>query len=254
MREAMRVCWIITLIFLAGTSSSAQDQPLGDVARAARAQKAASPHAAKVLTDDDFHPKTEPVAATETPLDVVNKSRVALLRDVSPSCRRETSGNSGPGWAEVRVMEAAGPDRAHILIDQSRPNPLRTEFIIIEKDVCHRSGNAPWEKMWADQAKASVSTLGDAQVPDVLKFGYHGADLKLVGPQTVDGSPAFLYEYDVRAGDMDRKIEMWIGANDHMPLRTHMLTVTKSWGIGPVTWQQTTTCRYGVALNIERPM
>lgn len=242
------------MILLTGTLSSAQDQPLGDVARAARAQKASSPHAAKVLTNDDFHPKTEPVAATETPLDVVNKSRVALLHDVSHSCRRETSGNSGPGWAEVRVMEAAGPDRAHILIDQSRPSPLRNEYIMVETDVYHRSGNAAWEKMPADQAKALGSLLSDAQLPDVLKFGYSGADLKLVGPQTMDGSPVFLYEYDVRAGDMDRKIEIWVGANDHLPVRTHMLTVTKSWGTGPVTWQETTTCSYGAAVNIERPM
>lgn len=129
----MRAAWIAAAIFvsgtfLSGTLSYAQDKPLADLAREARAQKAISPQAKKVVTDDDFKPAPPaPVAATDTPLEVVKKAANLLLHDPAHSCRRQTVNNSGPGWADDRVTEAAASNRYHIVTTQLRTDPGRYE-------------------------------------------------------------------------------------------------------------------------------
>ena len=251
--QAMRVAWMMAIILVLAGLSAAQEKPLGDVARDARAQKSQSPHAAKVVTNEDFQPHLEPVAATDNPLDVINKARLALLNDTAHSCLRETSGNSGPGWADERLAEVAAPDRVHIVISDLRPKATRGEYIIIGKDIYRRTEIEPWERMQA----GDVSVLGlwsGLLLPDVLKFGYSSGDLKLIGPDTINGTPVFQYEYKVHVGDMNRTIEMWIGANDHLPRKTHMLTVTTSALTAPVTWQESMSCTYGGSLKIEQPM
>ena len=117
----MRAAWIVAAIFVSGTVSFAQDKPLGDVAREARAQKAESPQAKKVVTEDDFKPPPpSPVSATDDPMAVVNKASKELLDDTAHICRRQTVNNSGPGYADDRVTEAAAPNRFHIVTSQLR--------------------------------------------------------------------------------------------------------------------------------------
>src|SRR5580700_8240063 len=99
----MRASWMVAAVFVSGTfgggsSAFAQDKPLGDVAREARTQKSESPQAKRVVTDEDFKPAPPaPVAATDSPVGVVNKARDLLLHDTAHVCRRQTLNNSGPG-------------------------------------------------------------------------------------------------------------------------------------------------------------
>jgi len=244
---------LVSGAFLSGTLSFAQDKPLGDVAREARAQKAESPQAKKVVTDDDFKPAPlAPVAATDNPAEVVKKAANLLLHDTAHSCRRQTVSNSGPGYADDRVTEVTAPNRFHIVTNQLRTNPGRYEVIIIGEDVYGMKGNEPWQKIEPSQAQLQRSP--GALIPDVLMFGYTGADLKLAGSESVDGVPAFHYEYKTHAGDMDRTIDIWVGANDNLPRKTHMLTVTAVSGSQPIRWTEDATCSYGVRATIEPPM
>jgi len=249
----MRAAWIVAAIFVCGTVSFAQDKPLGDVAREAQAQKAESARAKKVVTEDDFKPAPpSPVAATDDPLAVVNKARNELLHDTAHSCSRQTVNNSGPGWADDRVTEAAGPNRFHIVVSQLRTNPGRYELIIIGDDVYGRKGNEPWQKVDPNQAQLDRSP--GALIPDVLMFGYNAGDLTLVGSESVGGEPTFRYEHKIHAGDMDRTIDIWVGANDGLPRRTHMLTVTTTVaGAVPIRWTEDATCTYGEKFTIEAP-
>ena len=249
----MRAAWIVAAIFVCGTVSFAQDKPLGDVARDAQAQKAESARAKKVVTEDDFKPAPpSPVAATDDPLAVVNKARNELLHDTAHSCSRQTVNNSGPGWADDRVTEAAGPNRFHIVVSQLRTNPGRYELIIIGDDVYGRKGNEPWQKVDPNQAQLDRSP--GALIPDVLMFGYNAGDLTLVGSESVGGEPTFRYEHKIHAGDMDRTIDIWVGANDGLPRRTHMLTVTTTVaGAVPIRWTEDATCTYGEKFTIEAP-
>jgi hypothetical protein len=248
----MRAVWILTFILSSGGLSSAQDKPLGDIAREAHADKSQSTHAAKVVTNDDFGPHLEPIASTENPVDVVNKARLALMNDHTHSCLRKTSGNSGPGWTDSRVTEVAGPDRTHVVTNASSADHPQDEYIIIGKDVYNKIGNAPWQRMGTAETQFVASL--DFTLPDVLKFGYQSEAFTLIGPETVDGFAALRYEDKIRAGDMDRTIDIWVRASDHLPLRTHMLTVTTSSVTAPITWQETWTCSYGQTFKIDPPM
>jgi hypothetical protein len=90
--------------------------------------------------------------------------------------------------------------------------------------------------------------------PNVLKFRYDGNSLKFVGPQQVAGEPTFLYQYSVQASDMERNIRIWIGISDNLPRKTQMLTVTKESIHWVRTWQETTSCSYGVTSKIDPPI
>ncbi len=254
----MRVAWSVSAIFvsgtfLSGTLSFAQDKPLGDVASEARAQKSESPHAKKVVTNDDFKPPPPtPVAATDDPLEVVKKAANGLLHDTAHICRRETVNNSGPGWADDRVTEAAAPNHFHIVMTQLRTNPGRYEAIIIGRDVYSRKGNEPWQKVQPLQAQ--IDTSAGALIPDALMFGYQRGDLKPVGSESVDGGPTFRYQFRTHVGDMDRTIDIWVGTNDGLPRKTHMLTLTTGYGTVPIRWTEDATCSYGEKFVIEAPL
>jgi hypothetical protein len=73
-------------------------------------------------------------------------------------------------------------------------------------------------------------------VPDVLEFGRQPGDFKLIQKEDVDGVPTFRYQDKFHVVDMDRTIDICIGSKDHLPMKTHMLTVTTSALTAPVMW------------------
>lgn len=253
----MRIgAWICAATIL--SLSHAQEKPLGDVAREARTGKTPSAHPAKVITNEEDTP-VKALTPADNPATVVSQAGLALLRDSGHRCSRETSGNSGPGWADTRVTEVAGRGRLHFIMNELRPTPKLAEFIIIGGDGYRRTGNGPWEKLSAQEMKlpqqgALAATSAASQLPDVLKFRYEGNDLKFVAPDQIDGVPTFLYQYSVHAGDMDRTIRIWIGVNDNLPRKTQMNTVTKESLSQPITWQESTSCAYGVTNKIDPPI
>src|SRR5579864_388297 len=137
----------IAIIVVSGILLCAQEpeKSLGDVARQSRAQKNNSSKPAKVLTNDDVSlgepgGSGEPITASDDPLIVVNNARDAMLRDYAHRCSRHTAGNSGPrpGWADNRLTEVAGPDRIHMISNQTNPEPSHGEMILIGKDGYRR--------------------------------------------------------------------------------------------------------------------
>jgi hypothetical protein len=254
----MRLAALLFLTVLGSANSlAAQDEPLGDVAREARARKSQAQKPAKIITNDEMEGRAgQPVSASDDPLTVVNRARTALLRDRLHVCRRETAGNSGPGWMDSRLIEVSGPDRKHILVNND-PKQGRSEYIIVAERVYFRSGNGPWERSWEkrgwDESKLA-QLLESMELPEVLKFGFGAGDLKLIRTESVDGAPAFLYQYSVHAGDMDRTISIWIGANDGLPRKTDMTTVTRSYGSAAVSWREAASCSYGGDVVIAAPM
>lgn len=252
MREVARVACMIAFSLVSGTLSSAQDIPLGDVARAARAQKSDSTHATKVVTNEDFGPHLEPVAETEDPASVVNKARAALLADTMHTCRHEITNNSGPGSSIESITETAGPDRVHVTINRlGGSDPGRYELIIVGNDIYHRTGNAAWQKD-AGQSRLPTPIGG---LPEGLSYGSSG--FKLVRRETIDGSPTFLYEDKFRAGSLDKTIDIWVGANDHLPRKTEMTAVTNDSGnshVAPTITRDTSTYSYGPVSEIKPPM
>ena len=240
---------IIAAIVVSEACLLAQEKPLGDVAREARAQKAQPSQPAKVLTNDDMNAGASgsPVAATDNPLSVVTKAADALKLDTSHRCREESSDIGDPGWA--RVSEVAGPGRIHFIEDEFRPPTTHGEIIVVDKDAYSRNGSAPWEKMKWDFRQAVF--LENSMIPLELKFGYNDGDLKLIRTEVINGSKTYLYQSYVNTIEIDRTISIWIGVNDNLFRKAEMITLEKS---GGTSWTESASCSYGLSLTIERPI
>jgi len=82
-REAVRGALMAATVLISAKLSPAQDKPMGDVAREARAEKSQAPHANKVVTNEDLGPQLGPVSETDDPAKVVKKARRAWVADRS---------------------------------------------------------------------------------------------------------------------------------------------------------------------------
>ena len=254
-RDAVRFAVWVAAILISAHFSSAQDTPIGDVARAARAQKAQAPRTTKVVTNDELGPQLGPVAETDDPAEVVNKASRALRADTAHTCRQEVSNNSGRGSFAESIREIAGPDRTHIVINRRGLDTARIELIIIGTDVYSRNGNGLW-------ARNSASEFGGPMplnpLPEALQIVYSSGGLKLLRREIVNGSPTFLYEDKFHPGGVsnrDRTIDIWIGANDGLPRRVEMTTTEKTASfIATTVDRDTTTCSYGPVPEIKPPL
>jgi hypothetical protein len=253
-RETVRIALMLAWILICASVSAAQEIPLGDVARAARAEKSHAPHANKLVTNEDLGPHLEPVHENEDPADVLNKARAAVLADTAHTCRREITNANGPGSSAEFVTEIAA-DRAHMLINRvGGPGPRRDEVIWIGSDAYSQRDNGPWEK------KPSQGTFPAAigGVPEDLQMGYgSGEQLKLVRRETLNGFPTFRYEtrfHPPGVSNDDRTIDIWIGANDHLPQKVEMIDVETASHPTRLIDSETTTWSYGHVPEIKPPM
>jgi hypothetical protein len=253
-RETVRIALILAPILMLASVSAAQDAPLGDVARAARAEKSQTPHASKVLTNEDFGPHLEPVHENEDPAEVVNKARAAVLADAAHTCRREIIGSSGPGTSAEIVTEIAA-DRARMVVNRvGGPGPKRDEVIWIGNDGYYRREDGSWQKNpGAGSFPAQIGGLPeDMQMGDSV-----GENLKLIRRETIDGSPTFLYEtrfHPPGVTGVDRTIDIWIGTNDHLPRKVQMSDVATAPRSPGFIDRETTTWSYGSVPEIKSPL
>jgi hypothetical protein len=95
------------------------------------------------------------------------------------------------------------------------------------------------------------SHLDAIKLPDELKFGYKSGDLKLIGSESVNGSPTFHYRIKIRDTAIDRTVDIWVGSKDSLPRRTEMTTHNLEM---KTSWHQMTECTYGTSITIEPPL
>jgi len=245
----MRLCALpIVVVLISQALSFSQEQSLGDLARDTRARKSQLPHAAKVLNNDEGNEK--PLSATDDPGDVLMKAELALLNGMPHRCRSEITNNSGPGSAETSVTEVAGRDRIHEIANQTRPDAVRVELIVVDNDGYRRKGNNPWEKLDATEV-SRVRPPYNFQVGG--KSRYDGWDVKLVGQEVIDGIPVFLYRFIYHTVNFDRSINALVGVNDGLLRKWDRLSVSREIESGPITTHETIFCTYGEPINIQLP-
>jgi hypothetical protein len=255
-RKAVHIVLMVAGILVPAEVLSAQDTPMGDVARQARTEKSQAPRASKVVTDEDLGPQLSPVAETDDPAQVVNKARRAWMAAAPPTCRHEVSNNSGPGSSAESVRESAGPERAHLVVTRrGGMDPGRSELILIGDNMYSRTGTGPWRK---DSAAAGSPTGTQfTWLPEALIGEYGSGELKLVRRDAIAGSPTFLYETKFHPGGVaftDRTIDFWIGATDNLLRKIEMLTRDTSPGMGGIENRETITCSYGAVPEIKPPI
>jgi hypothetical protein len=90
-----------------------------------------------------------------------------------------------------------------------------------------------------------------------MELRYSGETFKLVRRETIDGSPTFLYETRFHPPGVtadDRTIDIWIGANDHLPRKVQMRDVATAPNPPGIIDLETTTWSYGPVPEIKPPM
>ena len=236
---------IVATIILASICF-AQDQSLGDVARATRAQ-AQSTKPAKVLSNEDSDGQA--ITAKDQPADVIPKAVAAMLRDTSHSCRKVVTGNAG-GSPVARLIEIAAADRIHVKAEQLSPQRTLAELIVIGNDAYGKVGDGPWQKA-SDEEKADFEIPElSALIPEELKSGYTNDNLKLVGPMVINGVQTFQYQSTLRNNDVNQTTNLWVGAGDYLPRRTEIQTQYLKMNTGR---DETTDCTYGSRISIDPP-
>lgn len=224
-------------------------EPAGDSGRFISDQEAKSKPATKILTDEDSGPAA--IRAGEDPLQVFQRARARFLRDSSHRCREESSGKSGPGWRKSEIYEVEGADRMRIQVEDGSK---RSEWLLVGGTFYFKEDGMAWRRITSEQevfqARFNFSTL----IPQELNFGFKAGDLKQVGSQVVGGVRVVIYQFTGDTVDMDRTISFWLGKRDSLPYRVDMRTVSKERFSPVTTWYESTTCTYGIRVEIEAPI
>jgi hypothetical protein len=249
--DAVFATSVVAILLTASRFCSAQDKPLGDVAREARAQKSEAHHAEKVVTNDDLSSDRGPMQESDDPVTVVREAWRAFLADAGHTCHGELTNNSGPGWMEESLIEAQGRDRIQMVKHGGPAGD--SEVIVIGNDKYGRFGTRPWEK-YTNYVPGEIPF---ARLSDIV----HDSGLKLVRRETIEGSLTFVYENKYHPGGVNIRNttdDIWIGANDHRLLKAQMLfTETppfmRSMTASAVT-RYTVTCSYGRVPEIKPPI
>jgi hypothetical protein len=250
---AVRVTSVVAIFLISSWFCSAQDKPIGDVARDSQAQKSEAHHAKKLITDDDIGPDRGVVHETDDPVTVVREAWRAFLADGGHTCHGELTNNSGPGSVETSLLEAQGQDRIHMVIKGPYGPAGDSEAIVIGNDKYSRFGTQPWQKY----AQYAPGEIPFARLSDIAS----DSGLKLVRRETIEGSPTFLYENQYHPGGVNIRNttdDIWIGANDHrlrkaqmLFTETHTIMATKT--VLGIT-RYTVTCSYGPVPEIKPPI
>jgi hypothetical protein len=254
-KKATRWAFVALLIVIAlmpATFSFAQDQPMGDIARQARAEKSTAPHATKTLTNDDFAP--QPVSEKDDPMEVVARGARALATDTMHRCTSQVTNNSGPGSLAETLVEFAGPDSMHMVNRRTGNNPKLFEAIVLADFWYDRWDAGPWLK---NVGRVHPDVL-DAMhhVPEALTLGSGSKDLRLAGRDVVGGAPTFLYEMQFHPGQVptrDTALKIWVGLNDGLPRRFQLRTADNTF-TPPIVDDDITTCSYGNVPEIKAPI
>jgi hypothetical protein len=248
--DVVRVTSVVAILLIASTSCSAQDKPIGDVAREARAQKSEAHHAKEVVTNDDLSPDSGPVRESDDPVKVVREAWRVFLAAAGRTCHGELANNSGPGSVERSLLEAQGQDRIHMVIHGSRGPAEDSEAIFIGDDKYGRFGNGPWKK-YANYVPGEIPF---ARLSEIA----YDSGLKLVRRETIEGSLTFLYENKYHPGGVNIRNttdDIWIGANDHRIFKAQMLfTETAPFTGASAVTRYTVTCSYGPVPEIKPPI
>jgi len=136
------------------------------------------------------------ISTSDKPQDVLIKSVKALIAAKSFRARSETTHPAAS--TQNAVFEYVAPDRFHMSIDSNVVGRAsKSEYIIIGKDSWMNRNGQGWTKAPMDMSEA-ISSIHN---PKLLDEASKTNNIKLIGPETVDGIPTIVYQYDIPTSD-----------------------------------------------------
>ncbi len=163
------------------------------------------------------------------------------------------------GWASVKTfrakivvvpktgvtieaeLEVVMPDRYHIVVKQQ---VVQLEYIIIGQTSYGKSGNQ-WQKISLQGIDLSFADVNKI----VAELGA-STDVKLIGPEVLDGAPTIVYQYTTTITTptpLTTTSKVWVAVSDQLPRK--MVSVAQSGTTTTVTYYD-----YNVNITIESPI
>ncbi len=145
------------------------------------------------------------------------------------------------GEEMARTIEYVAPDRFRMASDTD-------ETVIIGSNAWMRQNNGAWQKLPID-ASQMIASVRDPKMIEQIR---RNAEVKLVGPDTLDARPMTVYEYTIRNAmgtDLTSHAKAWISTADHLPHRIETETEIK----GKTSKATITYFDYNADIKIEPP-
>ena len=193
-----------------------------------------------------------PIPATTDPRGELTKSMSAVL--AAKSYRAHWVSSSDSGINSTMVMEFVAPDRYHILREADvRGRASKNETIIVGQDTYMKMGDSPWQKFPVNVGEV-IAQFRDPKVIDELS---KDAEIKFIGPDTVDGMPAMVYQYilnDPQRKGFKNTSKTWVGVVNNLPLKTESEGEVEMMGKTVKSKSTMTYSDFGAEIKIERPI
>jgi hypothetical protein len=154
------------------------------------------------------------ISADDKPHDVMMKAMRAQLDAKSYRAHVTTSMGGGPDTK--MVIEYVAPDR-YRMVNEAQGG--KQEFVIVGGAAYIKGPNGQWVKSPVNVADITKRFRD----PKVLEEMAKTTDIKLVGPDTVDGTPTLVYEYtqdSVMGMNMKTTARTWLAVADGLPRKT----------------------------------
>jgi hypothetical protein len=150
------------------------------------------------------------------------------------------------------ILEFVSPDRYHMTRESELPGraAVKQETIIVGGEAWIKMGDAPWQRFPGNLGE-TIAQLRNTKVVEELS---KAMDVKLIGPETLDGSPTTVYQYNIGEAGSSVTSKVWVGDTDHLP---HKQESNADMNLGGRQVQTKTVVAYsdyGANIKIERPM
>jgi len=186
-------------------------------------------------------PTASPLPAGD-PRDAILKAMKTQMGGKSYRVRQTSESSSGKTQS---IVEFVPPDRYHITTNVGTNT---TEMIIAGKKAYQKIGDK-----WLDfpvDVGSFIQALTSAASEEA---GKGISDVKLVGPDVLDGVPTLVYTYNSKAkfGDIETSssIKLWVAVSDGLPRK--MIVEGEAMGIKSTTTQ---LIEYDPSIKIEAPI
>lgn len=230
----------LLLVFVAACAS----RPAGDGGNSSSAGE----KAATAAPGGDGGARAGVISADDKPLDAMTRAMRSQL-DAKSYRAHVTSTNGDINSA--MVIEYVAPDRYRMTTDAqggAAGKGFKMEYVIVGGATHIKTPDGKWIKSPVD-ASGIVKAFRDPKMLDELT---KTADVKFIGPDTIDGAPMLVYQY-TQNNPMGMKLKStsktWLSVADGLPRKTE----TEGEFDGKKTKTLVTISDYNADIKIESP-
>jgi len=192
------------------------------------------------------------ISENDKPADAMTRAMRAQLD--AKSYRAHVTTTMADGTTNKMLIEYAAPDRFRMTGegqtgDESAGKSFKVEYVIVGGATYVKMPNAGWTKSPID-ARPMLKAFRDPKMLDELA---KTAEVKLVGPDTLDGAPMLVYQYtqnNALGMNIKSHSKTWLAVADGLPRKTE----TEGEFDGKKTKTLITMSDYNADIKIEAPV